>query len=102
MLTRLDHLVVAAASLEEGRAYVADRLGVDVPVGGEHRMMGTHNRVMTLGDGVYLEIIAINPELDAPDVPRWFGLDDPAVRVSIAASPRLLTWAVNTDDLEQL
>ena len=102
MKTNLDHLVVAARDLEAGREYICEMLGVDVPIGGEHKMMGTHNRVMTLGGGVYLEIIAISPDLQAPEIPRWFGLDDPAVRESIAQKPKLLTWAVNTDDLNQL
>ena len=97
--TRLDHIVVGASSLERGAEYVEQTLGVHVPDGGEHVMMGTHNKVMTLGDGVYLEIIAVNPGLVPPEHPRWFGLDDPSVISSFAQSPRLLTWAVNTSDL---
>ena len=97
--TRLDHIVVGASSLESGADYVEQTLGVQVPDGGEHVMMGTHNKVMALGDGVYLEVIAVNPRMTPPDRPRWFGLDDPSVISSFAQSPRLLTWAVNTSDL---
>ena len=102
LTTRLDHLVVAARSLDEGARWVESRLGVRVPPGGRHEMMGTHNRVMALGDSVYLEIIAIDPDRKRPSGPRWFGLDDPAVARSLVDSPRLLTWAVNTKDLESL
>ena len=42
--TNLDHLVVAARDLDAGREYISEMLGVDVPIGGEHKMMGTHNR----------------------------------------------------------
>ena len=99
---RLDHVVVAARSLDEGADFVETRLGVRVPPGGRHEMMGTHNRVMALGDGVYLEIIAVNPEMTPPTRPRWFGLDDPSVIRGLADSPRLLTWAVNTESLDTL
>jgi hypothetical protein len=100
--TRLDHIVVAAATLDQGGEHVRSVLGVDVPPGGRHEMMGTHNRVMSLGGNAYLEIIAVNPEMTPPARPRWFGLDDPAVIRSLEDSPRLLTWAVNTTDLALL
>ena len=102
MTTRIDHLVVAARTLDEGYEMVRRTLGVEVPPGGRHEMMGTHNRVMALGDAVYLEIIAIDPALAPPHQPRWFALDDPAVRASLAQRPRLLTWAVNCPDLDTL
>lgn len=100
--SRIDHIVVGAPSIEVGADYVEQVLGVRVPDGGDHVMMGTHNKVMTLGDGVYLEIIAVNPELAPPRQPRWFGLDDPSVIASIKKSPRLITWAINTSDLAAL
>ena len=47
----LDHLVVAADTLDQGAAYVRDRLGVSPAGGGTHVAMGTHNRVLKLGRG---------------------------------------------------
>ena len=102
MNTRLDHIVIAATTLDQGADYVRQVLGVDIPDGGQHQMMGTHNKVMSLGQGVYLEVIAINAEMKSPDHPRWFGLDDPHIRHSLAQHPKLLTWAVNTDELDSL
>jgi len=102
MLTRLDHIVIGAASLEQGVAYVHEKLGVDIPKGGEHPLMGTHNHVMQLGNEVFLEVVAINPSASPPSRPRWFGLDDAAVLHSISEQPRLLTWVVNTTDLVNL
>lgn len=102
MNASLDHLVVAALDLEQGADYVEDQLGVRVPDGGQHRTLGTHNKVMTLGQGRYLEIIAVDPDLPVPMMPRWFGLDDPAIIASLRESPRLITWAVNTTDLDEL
>lgn len=98
-MTMFDHLVIGAATLEQGLAYIAEKLGVKPPFGGKHPLMGTHNRLMRLGDDCFLEIIAIDPEAKRPLHPRWFGLDDPHVRSSLVQSPRLLTWVVNCEDI---
>ncbi len=95
---RLDHIVVAAASLAEGRDWVEERLGVAAAGGGQHLAMGTHNTLWGLGES-YLEVIAIDPEGKRPERPRWFGFDDPAVQARLAQGPCLLTWAVSTGDL---
>lgn len=80
----IDHLVVGAATLEEGVAHVCALLGVREdafsPVG-RHARYGTHNRCLGLEGGVYLEVIAVDPQAPPPPQPRWFGLDDPAVQV---------------------
>ncbi|HSH43331.1 MAG TPA: VOC family protein, partial [Arenicellales bacterium] len=80
---KLDHLVVAAADLAAGREYIEDLLGVRTEAGGRHDAIGTHNQLLRLGDDQYLEIIAVDPDAPAPGKPRWFGLDDPALRESI-------------------
>jgi len=59
--SRLDHIVVTAASLQEGIDYVRDALGVEMQAGGEHEHMGTHNCLLKLGDKLFLEVIAANP-----------------------------------------
>lgn len=101
MTLRLDHLVVAAASLEEGVAWVEERLGVPPAGRGRHARMGTHNALWSLGP-FYLEVIAVDPEGDRPDRPRWFGFDDPDVQAMLAKGPRLLSWAVATEDADTL
>lgn len=101
-MTKLDHIIIAATTLEEGVIYIKQMLGVDIPIGGRHEIMATHNHVMSLGDGVYLELIATNTDMTLPKSPRWFALDDPLVRMDLQHGPRLLTWAVNSTDLEKL
>jgi hypothetical protein len=64
-------------------------------------MMGTHNALWGLGDS-YLEVIAVDPEAEAPERPRWFGLDDPELRERLLRGPELVAWAVAVDDLEAL
>ncbi|MDJ0623293.1 MAG: VOC family protein [Desulfocapsaceae bacterium] len=97
MKTYLDHFVVGAATLKQGIEYLQDRLGVELPYGGQHPQMGTHNCVTRLSDTTFLEIIAVDPDGWGPEQPRWFGLDDPHVHANLARSPRLLTWVVNTE-----
>lgn len=99
MRSSIDHLVVACANLAQGDAWLAGQLGVTLQPGGRHATMGTHNHLLKLGPRCYLELIAIDPEGAAPPRPRWFALDDPAVRARAAAGPFLHTWVAATDDL---
>jgi hypothetical protein len=102
MQTRIDHLVIGAADLTQGIDYVNECLSVDMPYGGVHEKMGTHNHLMQLGGDVFLEVMAINPDAEPPENQRWYGLDDPYIRRRIEAQPALLTWVVNTKNIEEL
>jgi len=101
-MNQLDHIVIAADSLQQGVEYLRATLGVDVPKGGFHQTMGTHNHLMQLANDAYLEVIAIDPEARAPRHPRWFGLDDTLMRASLKQQPRLITWVMNTSDIHHL
>ena len=98
----LDHIVIAADSLQQGVDYLQRSLGVEIPPGGKHQSMATHNHVMQLGNDAYLEVIAIDPDGETPRHPRWFGLDTPQMRAAIREQPRLITWVINTPDLQSL
>jgi hypothetical protein len=100
MEIRFDHVIVAARALEEGVDWAERRLGVALGAGGRHDAMGTHNRLLSLGPGRFLEVIAIDPEAQAPARPRWFALDTPAMRSRLAHGPALIHWAARTDDIE--
>lgn len=106
MTRPVDHLVVAAASLEQGVAWCEATLGVTPGPGGRHMLFGTHNRVLRIATTVfpdaYLEIIAIDPEAPPPRRARWFGLDDPALQQRLAIAPRLIHVVVRTDELRAL
>ena len=69
-LAALDHLVVAARDLETGAAWLEERLGARLSAGGRHADMGTHNRLLRLGERRYLELIAIDPAGPPPARPR--------------------------------
>ena len=100
--SKLDHIVIGAETLADGVSYLESILGVEIPFGGEHTQMGTHNHLMQLGDEAFLEIIAINAQATPPDRPRWYGLDDPYIRACLKRQPALLTWVVNTLDMDSL
>lgn len=96
MTAHLDHLVIAARTLEEGRAWLEGRLGVTMQAGGEHAAFGTHNLLLSLGPSAYLEVIAVNPAAPAPSRPRWFGLDTPDLTRKLDAGPALIHWVART------
>ena len=98
-VTRFDHLVVAATTLDAGVAWVQARLGVTVPFGGIHDHMGTHNCVGQLTPTTFLEIIAINPDA-TPDRTRWFSMDAPAFHARLKAKGAFLHhWVINSTDI---
>lgn len=104
MSAEVDHLVVAAHSLRQGADWCQRVLGVASRPGGQHRAMGTHNRLLALSSGAfprsYLEIIAIDPDAPAPSRPRWFGLDDAALQQRLREAPRLLHFVARTRRLD--
>lgn len=102
----IDHLVIGAASLDQGAAWCEATFGVAPGPGGWHPLMGTHNRLLRIdGPGLadcYLEIIAVDPAAPPPGRVRWFGLDDPAVQARLAQGPQLLTVVARTPNVEML
>jgi hypothetical protein len=98
-MLQLDHITVAALSLEDGVAYAEAALGVAIPKGGAHPLMGTHNHLLRLGEALFLEVIAPDPAAGPLLRPRWFALDDPDARAQLAASPHLSTWIARTNDI---
>lgn len=94
MSSTVDHLVVAARTLDEGRRYVSAALGVALEPGGKHESMGTHNCLVRLSNASYLEVIAVDPDALPPSVPRWFALDDPRMQQRLERRPALVTWVV--------
>lgn len=93
LLTRIDHLVYATPDLQSGIDSVEKLIGVRATPGGQHPGRGTRNALLSLGPGVYLEIIGPDPEQATPSQPRPFGIDR-------LTGPRLVTWAAKGTGLE--
>lgn len=104
--TGIDHLVVMADSLENGVQWCRRTLGVVPAPGGEHPLMGTHNRLINLSSAAhprtYLEIIAIDPAAAArpAGARRWFDMDDAALQARVAQDgPQLIHWVAAVPDV---
>jgi len=92
---RVDHLVyVVPGALADACADFEARSGVRPQLGGRHDGLGTHNALVGLGGGRYLELLCRDPA--QPDPPRtWMAID------SISDAPRLVTWAALRSDLDR-
>lgn len=99
----LDHLVIVAASLDEGVAWCEATLGITPAPGGSHPAMGTHNRLFAISSEpfprTYGEILAIDAGAPPPSRARWFDVDDPILRAAVAERPRLVAFAVRSGDI---
>ena len=93
VMLELDHIAVAGATLDEATEACEAALGVKLQPGGRHALFGTHNRLLGLADGLYLEAIATDPDAPEPERARLVGLD----RFSGRARPT--NWICRCDDL---
>jgi hypothetical protein len=90
----IDHLVYAVPDLDAACNDLERRFGSRPSAGGKHTGRGTHNALLDLGDGAYLEVIGPDPDQPAPAGPRPFGID----RLAVA---RMVTWAARAPDIEE-
>lgn len=104
LASQVDHLVVVAASLAEGVQWCERVLGITPGPGGEHPLMGTHNRLFTVASPAfpraYFEIIAINPDKQTPRTAparRWYDLDDHELQLRLSKTgPQLAHFVAST------
>ena len=105
----VDHLVVLATDLVSGVAWCERTLGITPTAGGEHPLMGTHNRIVNISSPAhpraYLEVIAINREA-TPAIPssarRWFDMDDALLQQQVAQhGPQLIHWVASVPDVAE-
>ncbi|BCQ22740.1 VOC family protein [Caballeronia sp. NK8] len=102
---KLDHLVIAARTLDEGAQFVAAKFGVETAPGGAHPSMRTHNRLLNLWGGAYLEVIAVDPSAASVESPRprLFALDDPAMQRRLEDDgPQLVHWVARVEPPKSL
>ena len=100
MDSRIDHIVIGAANLISGTTILETKLSAKFSPGGEHQIMGTHNKLLKLQSDIYLEVIANNPNVDKLSRPRWFSLDEARTKEKIQHSPRALCWILEVDNIE--
>jgi hypothetical protein len=93
LATMLDHLVYAAPDLDQAIEDIERRLGIRPAPGGKHAGGLTHNALLSLGAGSYLELIA-----PVRDGELTAGLP---FALETVTEPRLIAWAVSVDDIER-
>jgi Glyoxalase-like domain len=84
---QIDHVILGIDDLEHGIAAFERLTGVRPAYGGKHPG-GTHNALVSLGGGTYLEIIAVQPGAAAP--PQF-------AELAKLQSLTPVGWAVSTD-----
>jgi hypothetical protein len=94
LLPKVDHLVLAVPSLEEGIKKVEKLTGVRPQIGGQHQGRGTWNALLALGYGSYLELIAPDPKQTPPAKGAWMGVDKIKV-------PTLIHWAAKVEGIHK-
>jgi hypothetical protein len=90
-MNQLDHIVIAAANLDQAVESFAQQTGCTPQLGGAHQGLGTHNALVSFGDHSYLEIIAPDPA-QQPTA----GFSRALAQLS---QPQVLHWAIRSDDL---
>ena len=90
---RVDHLVWYCADLAEGERYFAERMDRGSVYGGVHPGEGTANRLLSLSDATYLEILGRDPaQAETSLAPEIRGL----------SGSGLYHWAIGGVDLSEL
>lgn len=85
----MEHLLLGAADLDHGIAWVERITGLRAAIGGSHPGAGTRNALLPLGGKRYLEIIAPDPMQPSYN----FHID-----VRTLSDPRLVAWAAVAAD----
>lgn len=93
LTSNLDHVVLGVPDLESSVKNFAKALSAEPTLGGRHESIGTHNAILPLRGGHYLELIALDPSSPNPPLGVPWGLDT-------LKEPRLITWAAATQDID--
>lgn len=94
MLTRIDHVLIAAQNLEQMSRTFRETLGLNVVRGGEHANYGTYNELCYF-DLSYLELIAVRDRAVAESAPLRGAL----LRF-LEQREGLFAYVVASDDIE--
>jgi len=92
MILGIDHVLIAVEDLEKAME-VYRRLGFQVLIGGEHPTVGTHNALVPLADGSYLELIGVKK----PELAQGFPFGKQVLEV-LAGPNRLAGFVLETTD----
>jgi len=92
---RIDHVIYGTADLDAAAARFADEFGLAAARGGRHDGLGTHNRLVPLGDGCFIEFLGVADRAEALGSPLGAALCG-----AVERGDGLLGWAVGVEDLD--
>ena len=92
---RIDHVIYGTSDLDAAARRVEEEVGVAALAGGHHEGLGTYNQIVPLGDGAYIELLAVDDPAEASRSPVGA-----ALQAAIMAGDGLLGWAVAVQDLD--
>lgn len=92
MIIGLDHILIAVEDLEKAMETYR-HMGFQVLVGGEHPTVGTHNALVALSDGCYLELIGVKK----PELAQQFPFGQQVLE-ALARPNRLVGFALESGD----
>lgn len=92
MSFQIDHFVWAVPDLDEGCTEIERLFGTAPVRGGSHPGLGTCNALLSLGQDLYLEVMA-------PEAPQPGSVGE---RLAGLESPGLATWVIRSGDLAAL
>lgn len=92
-VSEVDHLIWAAADLDEGIALIEKMTGVRAIIGGVHPGRGTRNALLSLGSRCYLEILSVDPGQPESEGESVAYLRD-------LTQPRFVGWAAGSRDID--
>ncbi len=95
MFRGIDHLVIACPDPGRAADDLEAEIGITATGGGRHEGRGSHNRLVFLADGSYLELIGITDE----DLAAGSPVGAAALR-ALKVGGGLATFAIAVDDLE--
>lgn len=94
-MVRIDHVIYGTNDLDAAARLVEEAVGAVAVAGGRHEGVGTHNRIVPLSDGTYIELLAIADPEEARRSPVGA-----ALQADISDGDGLVGWAVAVRDVD--
>lgn len=89
----LDHLVWAVPDLDLAIKEIEAATTIKATVGGSHPNHGTCNALISMGEGIYFEILARDKSLPAGELAKF---------CQNLTKPNLVTWVVRTSNIPEV
>ena len=93
----IDHVIYATADLDAAASRFDTEFRLNSVAGGRHEGLGTHNRIVPLAHGSFIELLAIVDRTEA----RTSELGN-ALLAAIARGDGLLAWAVRVASIDEV